>query len=115
MTRQMPRLENGWVSIAGVVANDFNSSIWFGNFVSVDSLPDAAALGRKLRKRRPPQKAAARLSLASDAVGDDFDVEVALAWPVEFGEEDALPAAEGELAVFDKDELRGANKHGLYV
>ena len=47
--------------------------------------------------------------LASDAVGDDFDVEVAFARAVEFGEEDALPAAEGEFAILDEDELRSAD------
>ena len=51
----------------------------------------------------------------SDAVGKDFYVEVTLAGTVEFGEEDALPAAQGEFAVFDEDELRYADKHGLHV
>jgi hypothetical protein len=59
ITRQMLRLENGCLPIAGVVANDFNSSIRFESFVSIDSLPDVPEVGRKLRKRRPLQKAVA--------------------------------------------------------
>ena len=52
---------------------------------------------------------------ASDAVGENFHVEMPFAGAVEFSEEDALPAAEGEFAVFDEYELRCTDKHGLYV
>ena len=50
-----------------------------------------------------------------DAVGEDFDVDVAFAGAVELGEENALPAAKSELAVFDEHNLRGANEHRLHV
>ena len=40
---------------------------------------------------------------------------MAFAWAVEFGEKDALPAAEGEFAVLNEDELRCANEHGFDV
>jgi hypothetical protein len=39
ITRQMLRLENWWVSIARVVANEFVSSASFWSFASIDSLP----------------------------------------------------------------------------
>jgi len=45
ITRQMPRFENVWVSIAGVVANDFGSLVWFLSFASSDSLPYAKPPG----------------------------------------------------------------------
>jgi hypothetical protein len=48
-------------------------------------------------------------SLASDSVRENFDVEVAFAGSIELGEEDALPAAEGEFAILDEDELRSAD------
>jgi hypothetical protein len=50
-----------------------------------------------------------------DAVGEDLYVEFAFAGAVEFGEENALPAAEGEFAFFDEDELCGAGEHGFDV
>ena len=55
------------------------------------------------------------MRFASHAVGEDLYVEVAFAGAVELGKEDALPAAEGEFAFFNKDELRCTDKHGLHM
>jgi hypothetical protein len=38
-------------------------------------------------------------------IREDFEVEVALAGAVELGEEDALPGAEDEFAIFDENDL----------
>ena len=48
-------------------------------------------------------------------VGDDFDEDSALARAVEFAEEDALPGAESEFAVFDGNSLTGSGEDGLHV
>lgn len=50
-----------------------------------------------------------------NAVGKDLDVEFALAGAVEFCEENALPATEGEFAFFYENKLRGAGEHGFDV
>lgn len=48
-------------------------------------------------------------------VGNDFDVKLAMAGAVEFGEEDFLPAAEREAARYDENRFGGADESGLDV
>jgi len=48
-------------------------------------------------------------------IGDDFYLDGALARAVEFAEENSLPGAESEFAVFDEDDLARAGEDGLHV
>ena len=48
-------------------------------------------------------------------VREELNVKLALARAIEFGEKDSLPAAQGQLAVFDKNKRIHANEHGLEV
>src|SRR5208283_220190 len=51
----------------------------------------------------------------SNAIGQDFDVDLALAGAIKFGEEDALPTAERQLPFLDEDELGHTGEHGFDV
>ena len=56
-----------------------------------------------------------RTTLGSAVIGDDFYPDGALAWAVEFTEENSLPGAEREFAVFDECGLTRSGEDGLHV
>jgi hypothetical protein len=45
----------------------------------------------------------------------DFEIEMAVTRAIEFGVEDALPAAQHQFAIFDEDELAHSRENGLNV
>jgi hypothetical protein len=53
--------------------------------------------------------------LSSAVIGDDFYLHGALARAVEFAEEDSLPGAQREFAVFDECGLTRSGEDGLHV
>ena len=53
--------------------------------------------------------------MAGPCIGLNFYIELPIARAIEFGEQYALPAAEGELGFFNEDELGCACKHCFYV
>src|SRR5882762_125929 len=48
-------------------------------------------------------------------IRDDFDLYGAFAWAVVFAQENALPAAQNEMAPFDEDDLTGSGKNCFRV
>jgi hypothetical protein len=55
------------------------------------------------------------LGNVSDAVGEYLHVYFAIAWPIKFGEENALPPAECQLPFLDENELVYVSEYGFHV
>jgi hypothetical protein len=51
----------------------------------------------------------------SDAIGEEFEMDVALPWTIELGEENALPTAKSEFTLLDEDKDVRTHKHGFHV